>query len=314
MVDMCFRLRCYLYAFLLILVSTVAHSATEKEIAMGGFAYTVYCSHPSDLDFCVNASYTDAKKQACMLWMTQLNSAYGYSFVNVTAGGTGICNYQGKNPADGSAVYDSAQLSSKAGLCPAKGNAPPTQVIFSRTGRWFPQELESTRCFRSCNYSNGQNFTYKHYAFTNGVTTTFTENTSARLASKAEFCDPVAEPSKNSEGEVTYDANCDDSFLTVFCNFVEWYRSDSEMPEAPTVETEQINLAYIKTDHVHVDAAEGATCFEPIIYDIQIPWSGDRVEQEINFSAMCERIDSYGNIWRALYLLAACYVIFGGRK
>ena len=72
--DMYSWLRGYLYIVLLMIISSSSFAVTEKEIAMGGFAYTVYCSHPSNLDFCVNASYTDAKKQASRQSNSYINS------------------------------------------------------------------------------------------------------------------------------------------------------------------------------------------------------------------------------------------------
>lgn len=309
-------LRCYLYIVLLMCISSssFALEVTQKEISMGGFAFPVICSHPSNLSYCVDATKSSAEA-ACALMNVTITSQYaeyGYTFTGVSTLSNGIkrCEWEGRNPSNQTKTYQSAALSTKTGLCPVQDAPPPAQVVFSRNGRWFPQELESNRCFRSCEYSNGKSFEYKHYAFTNGVMTNFTENMSSRLKSNQKFCDPVPEPSRNDQGEITHDANCDDSFLTVFCNFVEWYRSDAEMPEAPKVESEQLNLGYIKADHVHIEANADNLCFAPVEFNMFLPWSRTEVKQEVRFDAMCGGIDSFGNFLRALYLLHAALIIF----
>lgn len=317
MVNMYSWLRCNLYAIFLICVSTMTHAtATPKDIAMGGYAFPVVCTSPTDLNYCVKASESDAEKQACFLWQVKLDPTYGYAFTAVQSlsNGTKQCLWTGKIPSNGAVSYYTIALTYKNGLCPVKDAPPPEQVVFSRTGRWFPQELSTKRCYRSCEYQNGQSFDYKQYTFTNGVMTTFTEKMNSRLQSTQTFCDPVPEPARNDQGEITYDANCADSFLTVFCNFVEWYRSDAEMPTAPEVQSEQINLGYIKADHVLIESNVQNQCFQPIEFNFFLTWSRDEVKQEISFDAICSKIYEYGNLWRACYLLAACFVIFGGRK
>lgn len=306
----------YLYAILLICISSssFAIEVTDKDIAMGGFAYSVICAHPSSLNYCVNIEEQDAQKKACELWQLNLNQTYGYVFVSIIPGTPDRCLYEGKNPSNGLKASTTQALYRKNGLCPAKDQPPPEQIVFSRNGRWFPQELNSERCFRSCNYTNGKSFDYKHYVFTNGVITSFTESTTSRLKSVAEFCDPEPEPERNSEGEITYDASCEDNIFKVFCDFVEWFRSDSEMPEAPSVESEQLNLGYIKTDLVSTNLPQNTTCFEPIEFNLFLPWSRDEVKQVISFTSMCNGIDSFGNFLRVLYLLHAAFIVFGGRK
>ncbi|MHC6186232.1 hypothetical protein ACYU0V_08855 [Acinetobacter sp. X9] len=314
MVDLYSWLRCYLYAFFLIFISITAHAADPKTIAMGGFPYTVVCSHQTNLDYCVDARSMNAKETACKLWMTNLSTLYGYAFDRIITGTTtDTCLYRGKNPSNGTDVSTTQTLVTKNGLCPPSGNPPPTKVIFSRQGRWFPQELPEKRCFRNCNYSGGQSFTYKHFSFTNGIVTEFTD--AGGLKSVEEFCDAVPEPVRNSEGEITYDAGCQDNMFKVFCDFVEWFRNDSEMPEAPKVEAESVNLGYIDAGHIVVQGDAMHQCFEPTIFKMYLPWGdGEEIEQEINYSTFCTKITTMGNIWRALYLIAACYVIFGGRK
>lgn len=303
--DMYSWLRGYLYIVLLMIISSSSFAVTQKEIDMGGFAFPVICSHPTILGYCVPVE--QGAQAACMLWQTNLDPKYGYSLVSYGS----TCLFEGRNPTSGSKVTTTQALSNKQGLCPSHDAPPPTQVIFSRNGRWFSQELGSNRCYRSCEYSNGQSFDYKHYVFTNGVMTNFTENMNSRLKSNQKFCDPVAEPSRNSEGEITYDANCDDSFLTVFCNFVEWYRSDSEMPEAPEVENKTLDIAtHLKTDHVRIEANAENLCFEPVEFNLVIPWTREEVKQQVSFNAMCNGISSIDGFLHVLYLLHAAFIIF----
>ncbi|HEN9553113.1 TPA: hypothetical protein U9I90_003700 [Acinetobacter baumannii] len=314
MVNLYIGLRRYLYAFFLIFFATLSHAADPKVISMGGYPYTVVCSHATNLDFCADARVANAKETACRLWMTQLNSTYSYSFDSVVSGTPDYCMYSGRNPSNGAKVTTTQQLTTKSGLCPPQGDPPPVTVIFSRQGRWFPQELEDKRCFRNCLYGGGQNFSYKHYSFTNGIVTEFTA-LSGGLKSQEEFCDAKPEPVRNSQGEVTYDAGCQDNMFKVFCDFVEWFRTDSEMPDAPKVESESINLGYIDTGHIVVQGNAAEQCFEPTVFEMNFDWGGlETVKQEIKYDVFCTKIRSLGNIWRALYLIAACYVIFGGRK
>lgn len=316
MVNLYSWLRCYLYAIFLICFATVthvAHAADAKVTSMGGYPYSVVCSHPTNLDFCVDARLPTAKESACRMWMTQLTSTYSYSFDSVISGSPDRCLFKGTNPTNGTPVNSTQALTTKTGLCPPQGNPPPVTVVFSRQGRWFPQELENKRCFRNCSYSGGQSFTYKHFSFTNGIVTEFTSVTGG-LKSEEEFCDAVPEPVRNSEGEVTYDAGCQDNMFKVFCDFVEWFRNDSEMPEAPKVEADQVNLGYIDASHIVIESNADNICFEPTVFEFHIPWSGDVAKQEIDYSIFCSKLRNLGNIWRALYLIAACYVIFGGRK
>lgn len=315
MVNLYSWLRCYLYAFFLICFATLSHAADPKVVSMGGYPYSVICSHQTDLDFCVDARSGNPKETACRLWLNKLSTLYGYSFDSiVTAGGRDTCLYKGTNPSNGTSVAVTQDLVTKAGLCPVADNPPPVTVVFSRQGRWFPQELEDKRCFRNCMYSGGQNFSYKHYSFTNGIITEFTSQ-SGGLKSIEQFCDAKPEPVRNSQGEVTYDAGCQDNMFKVFCDFVEWFRTDSEMPEAPSVESKDVNLGYIDGGRILVQGDAMHQCFEPTIFKMYIPWGGgNEIEQEIDYFAFCTKIKSLGNIWRALYLIAACYVIFGGRK
>lgn len=310
--DMYSWLRGYLYIVFLMIVSSssFALEVTQKEIDMGGFAFPVYCSDPSDLSYCV--PQTQGAEPACYIYGLHLAPEYGYSFSGVKnmENGTTRCEWLGRNPNTGLEAYASVQIYSKNGLCPTKDNPPPAQVVFSRNGRWFPQELPAERCYRSCMYSNAQSFTHKHYVFTNGVMTNFTENMSNRLKSKEQFCEQDPEPSRNDAGEITYDAGCEDNVFSVFCDFVEWFRSDSEMPEAPKVESEQINLGYIKTDWVRTNNDHNTVCFEPVEFHFFIPWSRNEVKQEVNFQPLCDGIDSFGNFLRALYLLHAALIIF----
>lgn len=287
---------------------------TDLETGHGGFAFNTVCSHPTNLSFCV--ALEDGPEAACALYQPTLDPKYSYKFSGVITLSNGVkrCEWVGKNPANNTPVYNSAQLTYKTGLCPAKEAPPPEIVKFGRQGRWFPQELDSNRCYRSCEYSNAQSFDFRHILFTNGVITDFTEKANARLRSNQKFCYMQTEPIRDSSGEVTYESNCDDATFKQICDFINWFRNDSEMPEAPKVESEQINLGYIKADHVQIESNASNLCFEPHEFNFFLPWSLDEVKQEIRFDSICSKINEYGNLWRALYLLAACYIIFGGRK
>lgn len=315
MVNMCTRLCRYLYAIFLICISTMTHSleVTDLETGHGAFAFPTICSH-SNLSYCVNAN--DGEVAACALYQPTLDTTKSFVFqgVQTISNGTKRCSWKGKNPVNNTDVYASAQLIYKLGVCPEKDAPPPEIIKFGRQGRWFPQELTSNRCYKTCEYSNGQSFQYKHLLFTNGVITEFTENSNSRLKSTQKFCYMQPEPIRDSTGEITYESNCNDATFKQLCDFINWFRNDSEMPDAPEVKTEQINLAYIKTDHVHITSDANNLCFDPYVFDFYLPFSQQRSTQEIKFDSMCSKINEYGNLWRALYLLAACYIIFGGRK
>ena len=310
MVNMCAWLRCYLYALFLICVSTMTHAleVTQIEKNMGGFAFPVFCSHPSDLNLCVNQN--DGKDAACKLYEPLLDSRYSYAYKGID--GANRCWWQGKIPDTNTTSNFTASIIIKTGLCPTKDAPPPEKVNFGRQGRWFPQELESNRCYKSCEYSGGQSFSYKHLLFTNAVYTQFTD--AGGLKSNQKFCEMKPEPIRDSSGEITYESNCDDATFKQFCDFINWFRNDSEMPEAPKVEAEQINLGYIKADHIQIEHNADNLCFAPYEFYFFLPWSRDEVKQEIRFDLICTKIKEFGNLWRALYLIAACYIIFGGRK
>ena len=314
--DMYSWLRGYLYIILLMIISSSSFALTAEQEAFGGFAEQMFCSHPSDLNFCVSQEQ-GGRYQACLLWMAYMQSQETgtnhrqYSFSNNT---DSTCFYTYVVTSTGTKGYNSQPLTISKALCPAKGEPPPKQIIFSRQGRWFPQELGSTRCFEKCEYNIDINtFKEKHYAFTNGVITEFKENLNHRAQSKPKLCFAPAEPIRNTEGEVTYDANCDDAFLKVFCEFVEWYRSDAEMPEAPPVENKDLNIPHhLKADHIQVNPSATADflCFPPYKYTFYLPFASRSVEGEFEFTKLCQGISSIAHILKALYLLAAALIIF----
>jgi hypothetical protein len=297
----------------------MSHSleVTPKETAMGGFAFPVICSHSTNLSYCVDATKSTAEA-ACALMTVTITSQYaqfGYTFTGVStlSNGTKRCEWEGRNPSNQTKTYQSAILTTKSGLCPAQDSPPPEQVIFSRNGRWFPQELDSKRCFRSCEYSNGQSFNYKHYVFTNGVMTNFTENMSNRLKSTQTFCDPVPEPSRNSQGEITYDAGCEDNMFKVFCDFVEWFRSDSEMPEAPDVQSKNLDLGNIDGSKINIDIVRGGNhCLPPFERDftINIMNVSYTHHAKVDLMDICSSLWSMGNFFRVMYLMSAAFIIF----
>jgi hypothetical protein len=297
----------------------MSHSleVTSKEVSMGGFAYTTICSHATDLNYCVKAD--SGAEAACALMNVKITSQYpqyGYSFTEVSTLSNGVkrCEWEGRNPSNGAKAYQSAQLYTKSGLCPAQDQPPPVQVIFSRNGRWFPQELSSKRCFRSCNYANGQSFDYKHYVFTNGVLTNFTENMNNRLKSVEEFCEPEPEPSRNSQGEITYDAGCEDNMFSVFCDFVEWFRSDAEMPEAPKVEQTNLDLgSKLDGSKINIDVSRGGSECLPAFerdFTINIMNVSYTHHAKVDLFEICSHLWSLGNFFRVMYLISAAFIIF----
>lgn len=309
-------LRCYLYFVFLICISgnSLAIEVTQKEIGYGTFAYNTICSSPTDLTLCAESKSGGGAEQACLLYLPKLQSqypTYHYLFTGVSTLSNGVqrCEYQGKIPSNGQKSYQSAQLHKKTGYCPVAEAGPPDTVIFSRQGRWWPQELPDERCFRSCLYNVKAIAEYKHYVYTNGVITQF-EYSSGDLASKESFCDPEPEPSRNDQGEVNHDAGCEDAMFKVFCDFVEWYRTDGELPTAPDPEHKQLNLGYIKADHVSTGLPPNTACFDPIEFNFFLPWSRTEVKKEVRFESLCNGIDSFGNFLRALYLLHAALIIF----
>lgn len=308
--DMYSWLRGYLYIILLMCISSssFALTVTQKEIDMGGFAFPVTCATQSDLNYCVKTSEGNAAQKACMLYMTTLSPRYSFTLSSYSGG---RCTYKGKNPDDNTDWYEFVDIVTRSALCPTVNNPPPAIVIFGRTGRWFPQELGDKRCFRSCEYSGAQSaFDYKHYSFTNGVMTQFTEKSSSRLKSVQEFCTAEPEPSKDGN-EITYASGCEDATFSQFCEFINWFKNDSEMPDAPAVE--QTNLAldqHLKTDWVDTGLNDNTVCFEPVEFNMYLPWSQTEVKKEVNFQPMCDGIDSFGNFLRALYLLHAALIVF----
>lgn len=299
------------------IISSSSFALTPEEQAFGGFATSMICSHPSDLSFCFDATQSDAATQACYAWMSYMQAGQTgtnsrqYSYVKNNGR---ICDYSYIVTATGTQGFNSQPLTTRSGMCPTKGQPPPKQIVFSRQGRWFPQELGSDRCFEKCEYNiSSTTFDYKHYVFTNGVVTEFKENMSRRATSKGKFCFAPAEPIRNTEGETTYDANCDDAFLTVFCEFVEWYRSDSEMPEAPEVKKENLDIpSYLKTDHFDADPNTTADmqCFAPLSYSFYLAFSQTEVAGEFSFIKFCAALSSIAHLLKAGYLLFAAFIIF----
>lgn len=316
-------LRCYLYFVFLIVISgnSLADTPTQQVIQLGGYPYPVVCSHPSDLNYCFDSTKANAEQKACDYALAVESANYqglrtyeSSATVEIQSNGVRRCLFKYKVESSTTLRTSNASLSQKNGMCPLRDSPPPRQVLVVRQGRWFPQELPSERCFDSCKYSNGQSFTYKHLVYTNGVMTEFKESTSSRLKSVQEFCTHEPEPVRNNEGEVTYESSCEDAVFSQICDFINWFRNDAEMPEAPQVENKNLDLGYLKTDHVNIEHNADNVCFDPIEFNLPLHWLNTQVKQEISFDQMCSKIVAMGNIWRALYLIAAAYIIFGGRK
>lgn len=292
----------------------MSHSleVTQKDKDMGGFAFPVICAHPTDLTLCVKQD--QGVKAVCDLYAVKLDTRYGYTYIGTSGTTTIACLYEGKNPFNGTKASTTQQLTFKNGLCPSAGNPPPVQVLFSRTGRWFSQELSGKRCFRSCEYSNGQSFDYKHYVFTNGVMTNFTEKMDSRLTSNALFCDPEPEPSRNDQGEITYEAGCEDNMFKVFCDFVEWYRSDAEMPSAPDVANKDKDIGVtLDTSRVNIDVVTGGSVCVPVFerdLSFNIMSQTYTHHASVDLYPICSAMWQMGNFFRIFYLMTAAFIIF----
>lgn len=315
---MCTWLRSYSYIIYLMLISSSSFALTDLEIAMKGFAYDVTCSHPSDLNFCVPSSNSDAAKQACELRLSALRVARPerqyLSIISVITktNGDRSCLFKYKVDTVVTEFSETYDLAFKTGMCPPRDSPPPEAISFSRQGRWFPQELPPKRCYKNCEYASAQGFSVKHYTFTNGVLSEFTQVTAPK--STQNFCHIEPEPIRNDEGEITYDASCEDNIFKTFCDFVEWFRSDSEMPQAPEVQQKSLELSYLKVDHVWIEDNADNLCFAPIEFNFYLPFASEEVKQEVTFDRLCGALSIMGNLWRALWLLLATYIIFGGRK
>lgn len=303
------RLCCYLYAIFLICVSSSSFALTALEQANGGFASSSKCSHPSDLDYCVSTKNSDAAEQACMLWRNNLNQEYSYSFTGIT---NNTCRYEGKNPTNGQKAYQSQSLTTRAGLCPVAGSPPPNIVVFSRKGRWFPQELDNKRCYKNCEYSNGQSFTYKHYQFTNGIVTEFTEK-SDRLKSTENLCQMLVEPERDSNNEITYESNCDDAVFKQICDFINWFRHDEEMPKAPEVENKDLDLpTSLNKAVVQINPEETADflCFPDYDFKLYLPLWNKQITHTFEFNSMCEGIRFISNFIVVIAFMHAAFIVF----
>lgn len=318
MVDLHFGLHRYLYAFFLICLSATTHALTDLEKSMNGFAENTVCSHPTDLNFCAKVSEGDAENKACGLYFNanlasqNSNREYTGSYtVSTSTSGTKRCDFPYKiKDSTTTGVFNQA-LITRSAMCPVKEAPPPEIVKFSRQGRWFPQELSGTRCYRNCEYSNGQSFSAKHFVFTNGVVTEFTEDSSNRLKSKQLFCNMLPEPIRNSDGETTYDANCDDAFLTVFCEFVEWYRSDAEMPEAPKPEHNKLEIGSLDGSRINLDIAT-YQCLPAFERDFTMTIMGKSYTHHasVDLYPICSKLYEMGNFFRIFYLITGAFIIF----
>lgn len=315
---MCTRLLRYLSAIFLILVSSSSFAElTPQQKAYGGFAETTICSHPTDINFCVSLKEANAAVQACTIWLAHLQAGqagaanpYQWTFKNIV---NNYCQYDGLQANTGYKSSNSQPLTTRAGFCPQQDAPPPEPIIFSRMGRWYAGEAAGTRCYKRCEYStNANTFTVKYYSFTNGYVTQFTES-SSRAKSRENLCFAEPEPSRNDQNEVYDDASCDAKLFTVFCDFIAWYRTDSEMPTAPEVENKTLQIdTYLKTDHININPNGTADyqCFTPVKFEFFLPWSRQEAKQEVSFSHMCNALREYSIFFHCLYLLHAAFIIF----
>ena len=316
--DMYSRLRCYLYIILLMCISSSSFALTDEQKAFSSFAENTICSHPTVLDYCVPITESDSAKKACMLWLVGLQAGQAgqanpisWTFKNIT---NNYCFYDGIQANTGNQNSNAQPLVSRTGMCPQLDSPPPKQILFTRKGRWFSQEVTGTRCFERCEYTaTSSTFIAKNYVFTNGVLTQFTENMSSRAKSNAKLCFSEPEPARNDDGEITEDASCSDNVFKVFCDFVNWYRTDAEMPDAPDVENKTLDIpTYLKTDHVAVNpnGTSDFMCFTPIEFDLYLPFSQTRVQKSVEFYSMCAKLRDFSFFLQMFYYLHAAFIIF----
>lgn len=309
------RLRSYLYIVFLMIISSSSFALTAEEQAFNGFAFNTVCAHPSDLNFCFKADEGNAQISACMSWMSWMQSGQTsgnfrqYTFKEVK---NGSCIYDYVLVESGTRGTSSQALTNRVGMCPKRDQPPPRLIVFSRQGRWFSQELGSSRCFDKCEYSiTSTTFSHKHYAFTNGIVTEFTE-TNDRAKSKENFCIAQVEPTRNSDGEVVNDASCNDAVFKVMCDFVNWYRTDSELQAAPEVENKTLDIpGFLDGSRIKVNPNSTADfqCFAPLDWKFDIPHYG-RLEGQFSYQPLCNGLHIFGTLLRALYLLHAALIIF----
>jgi hypothetical protein len=309
---------CYLSVIFLILVSSSSFAElTSQQKSYGGFAETTICSHPTDINFCVPIKDPDAQKMACTIWLShiQVGQSSAANPIQWTFKGiqNNICIYDGLQANTGNKQSNSQALSTRAGFCPQQDSPPPEPITFSRMGRWYAGEAAGTRCFKRCEYrTNANTFKVTYYQFTNGFVTQFVES-SERAKSNEKLCFSEAEPARNDQNQVYDDASCDAKLFSVFCDFIAWYRTDSEMPTAPEVENKTLQIdTYLKTDHININPNSTADyqCFTPVKFEFFLPFSRTEVKQEVSFSRMCNAFREYSIFFHCLYLLHAAFIIF----
>lgn len=311
------RLCCYLSIIFLILVSSSSFALTPEQKSYGGFAETTICSHPTDINFCFSVKDENPQQKACMAWLAHLQAGQSgqanpisWTFKSVQ---NNYCYYDGIRANSGDKTSNSQPLTTRSGFCPQQDSPPPEPITFSRMGRWYAGEAAGTRCFKRCEYrTNANTFKVTYYQFTNGFVTQFVES-SERAKSNEKLCFAEAEPSRNDQNEVYDDASCDVKLFSVFCDFIKWYRTDSELPTAPEVENKTLQIdTSLKTDHVQVNplATADFQCFTPVTFDFYLPFANKEIKQEITFTKMCNSLREISFFFHTLYLLHAAFIIF----
>ena len=309
---------CYLSVIFLILVSSSSFAElTPQQKSYGGFAEVTVCSHPTDINFCVPIKDPDAQKMACTIWLghIQVGQSSAANPIQWTFKGiqNNYCMYDGLQANTGYKNSNSQPLTNRNGFCPEQDAPPPEPITFSRMGRWYAGEAAGTRCFKRCEYrTNANTFKVTYYQFTNGFVTQFVEG-SERAKSNQKLCFVEAEPARNDQNQVYDDASCDAKLFSVFCDFIKWYRTDSEMPTAPEVENKTLQIdTSLKTNHVEANphATSDFQCFNPVTFDLYLPYAQKQIKQEITFSNMCNSLREISFFFHTLYLLHAAFIIF----
>lgn len=315
------RLCCYLYAIFLICVSSSSFALStisdlERAKLLGGFAYSTYCSDSTKFEFCINVEEEDAIKKSCQLKYNE------YSAIATTVVYTGqiniimlpqnsasvaSCSFPYKINNSNRFGESSTLVKLRSGVCPVRDSPPPELIKFARQGRWINNELSEERCYKNCSYTNGRSFTYKHYVYTNGIITEFTE--ADRLKSQAKFCDIEPEPKKDLQDEVTYDSSCEDAVFKQICDFINWFRNDGELIDPPDVKSENLDIpANLDYQIININMPENTTCFPD--YDFNLNFLGKEIKHTFSFSPICNGLESFNNLLRALYLMHAALIIF----
>lgn len=122
-----------------------------------------------------------------------------------------------------------------------------------------------------------------------------------------------SEPIRDSSGEVTYESNCDDATFKQICDFINWFRNESEMPEAPPVENKSLQLELDGNSGSNIDFDVSRHECNPVYEtDLAFTIMNQQFVHKATFDAaqICSSLFSLGNFFRIMYLVIAAYIVF----